>query len=111
MAERILARTTTASGTLAVAGNAHTHTAPTSLGVPLGAYLARKRPGVRSIRIKYGGGRFYNLEPRRFRPRGNIWRRQIRLHQQRGHLILDLPAASEATVPQRPFDLPDAPPR
>jgi hypothetical protein len=103
MAERVLARSTTASGTLAVAGNAHTPTGPTSLGLPLGAYLARQRPGVRSIRIKYGGGRFYNLEPRRFRPRVNVWRSQVRLRRQRGHLVLDLPGASEATVPQRPI--------
>ena len=27
---------------------------------------------------------------------------QIRLHQQDGQLLLDLPAATEATVPQRP---------
>ena len=110
MAERILAKTTTASGTLAVAGNAHTPTGPTSLGVPLGAYLARQRPGVLSIQIEYGGGRFYNLEPRRFSPRMprvNVWRSQIRLRQQRGHLVLDLPDASEATVPQRPIPLPD----
>ncbi len=102
MAERILARATAASGTLAVAGNAHTPTWPTSLGLPLGAYLARQRPGVRSIRIKYGSGRFYNLEPRRFRPRVNVRRSQVRLRRQRGHLVLDLPGASEATVPQRP---------
>ena len=99
MAERILARAVTA----------HTPTGPTSLGLPLGAYLARQRPGVRSIRIKYGGGRFYNLEPRRFRPRINVWRSQVRLRRQRGHLVLDLPGASEATVPQRPFPRPDSP--
>jgi virulence-associated protein VagC len=29
------------------------------------------------------------------------------LRQQRGHLVLDLPDASEATVPQRPIPLPD----
>ena len=109
MAERILARTTIASGTLAVAGNAHTPTGPTSLGLPLGAYLARRRPGVTSIRIKYGGGRFYNNEPRRFRPRVNVWRSQIRLRRQRGHLVLDLPGASEATVPQRPIPLAEFP--
>jgi hypothetical protein len=102
MAERLLARATTAAGTLAVAGNAHTPTGPTSLGLPLGANIARQRPGVRSIRIKYGGGRFYNLEPRRFRPRVNVWRNQVRLRQQRGHLVLDLPSPTEATVPQRP---------
>jgi hypothetical protein len=108
MAERILARATTASGTLAVAGNAHTPTGPTSLGLPLGAQLARQRPGVRSIRIKYSGGRFYNVESHRFRasiPRVNVRRSQARLRQQRGHLVLDLPGASEATVPQRPFPL------
>ncbi len=104
MAERILARAT--AGTLAVAGNAHTPTGPTSLGIPLGAWLARQRPGVGSIRIRYGGGHFYNVEPRRFRPRVNVWRHQIRLRQQRGHLILDLPGPSEATVPQRPLDRP-----
>jgi len=106
MAERILARTATASGTLAVAGNAHTPTGPTSLGLPLGAQLARQRPGLRGIRITYGGGWFYNLEPRRFRPRiprVSVRRGQIRLRQQRGHLVLDLPSASEATVPQRPM--------
>jgi hypothetical protein len=102
MAERLLARATAASGTLAVAGNAHTPTGPTSLGLPLGAHVARQRPGVRSIRIKYGSGRFYNLETRRFRPRVNVWRNQVRLRQQRGHLVLDLPSPTEATVPQRP---------
>ena len=75
----------------------------------LGAHLARQRPGIRGIRIKYGGGRFCNLEPRRFRPRVNVRRSQIRLRQQRGHLILDLPGASEATVPQRPIPLREFP--
>jgi hypothetical protein len=102
MSRRLLAGATAASGTLAVAGNAHTPTGPTSLGVPMGAYVARQRPGVRSIRIKYGGGRFYNIEPRRFRPRVNVWRSQIRLRRQRGHLVLDLPSPTEATVPQQP---------
>jgi len=104
MAERLLARVTAASGTLAVAGNAHTPTGPTSLGLPLGAQVARQRPGVRSVRIKYGGGRFYNCEPRRFRPRANVWRSQVRLRRQRGHLVLDLPGPTEATVPQRPWE-------
>jgi hypothetical protein len=102
MAERLLDRATAASGTLAVAGNAHTPTRPTSLGLPLGARVAEQRPGVRSIRIKYGGGRFYNIEPRRFRPRVNVGHSQVRLRKQRGHLVLDLPNPTEATVPQRP---------
>ena len=103
MAARLLAGATAASGTLAVAGNAHTPTEPTHLGVPLGARVSRQRPGVREIRVDYGGGRFYNLEPRHFR-RGSGRNRsdQIRLHEQYGSLVLDLPMASEAIVPQRP---------
>ena len=109
MAEVILARTAGA-GTLAVAGNAHTRTRPTDLGVPLGARLARQRPGVLDVRISYSGGRFYNLGPREFQghrgggtgPRRSARPGQIRLHLLRGRLILDLPQASEATVPHRP---------
>jgi len=110
MADRILARTegraaggaTPASGMLAVAGNAHTPTRPTSLGVPLGACLARQRPGVRDISIRYGSGHFYNLRPRQFGPQPGLSRHQIRLHLYRGNLTLDLPEPSEAIVPHRP---------
>ena len=59
MARRILAAPATGTGTLVVAGNAHTPTARTGLGVPLGACLTGQRPGLREIRISYGGGRFY----------------------------------------------------
>jgi hypothetical protein len=45
MAGRILAAPPAATGTLVVAGNAHTRTARTRLGVPLGARLAGQRPG------------------------------------------------------------------
>src|ERR1017187_3608137 len=69
MAGRILAAPLAATGTLVVAGNAHTRTARTRLGVPLGARLAGQRPGLREIRIRYGGGHFYNIQPRRFRRR------------------------------------------
>jgi hypothetical protein len=65
----ILAAPLAAMGTLVVAGNAHTRTARTRLGVPLGARLAGQRPGLREIRIRYGGGHFYNIQPRRFRRR------------------------------------------
>jgi hypothetical protein len=102
MARRILAAPATDTGTLVVAGNAHTPTARTDLGMPLGACLARQRPGLREIRTSYGGGRYYNIQPRRFRRRTGPWRRQARLRQRRGSLILDLPAAGEAVVPQRP---------
>jgi len=103
MAGRILAAPATGTGTLVVAGNAHTPTARTGLGMPLGACLAGQRPGLREIRISYGGGRFYNIQPRRFRRRTGLRRRRQRLHERRGSLVLDLPAAGEAVVPQRPL--------
>jgi hypothetical protein len=104
MAVRILAGATAAAGTLTVAGNAHTPTSPTSLGVPLGACLTRRRPGVLDIRIRYGGGQFYNLASRRFRhPDIPSHSAPIRLQLLRGKLFLDLPEASEAIVPHRPY--------
>ena len=103
MAQRLLAATMAEAGTLVVAGNAHTLTARTHLGVPLGAHLAGQRPGVREIRIRYGGGRFYNNEPRRFHRSAGTWRRQARLHEQGDSLILELATAKEAVVPQRPM--------
>jgi hypothetical protein len=101
MAERILAAAGLGARTLAVAGNAHTPIRRTNLGVPLGAHLARQRPGIRDIRISYAGGSFYNGEPRQFRLSTSP-PPQARLHEHDGDLILDLPSASEAVVPQRP---------
>jgi hypothetical protein len=49
MARRLLAGSPSGARTLAVAGNAHTPTTTTDLGVPLGACLARQRPGIREI--------------------------------------------------------------
>jgi hypothetical protein len=100
MARRILAASASGDRTLAVAGNAHTPTSPTELGVPLGACLAQQRPGIREIQIRYGGGRFYNGQPRQF-GRTTSSHQQIRLYQHEGMLILDLPSAAEAVVPQR----------
>ena len=86
-----------------VAGNAHTPTGETELGVPLGAQLARQRPGVaQEIRIRYGSGAFWNLGPYRFGPVTGADAGPPRLSEQDGELVLDLPVASEATVPQRP---------
>jgi hypothetical protein len=107
MARRILAVPAASTGALVVAGNAHTPTACTRLGMPLGAYLAHERPGVREIRISYGGGRYYNIQPRRFRRIGP--RRQLRLRPRGGVLVLDLPAAGEAVVPQRHQPWPTGP--
>ncbi len=92
-----------AAGTLVVAGNAHTPVRRTRLGVPMGAVLAQDRPGVREIRVRYGRGHFYNSTPRRIRRRLRPWRHRARLHLRGGTLLLDLPAATEAVVPQRPL--------
>ncbi len=102
MAAPILASCAGANqGVLVVAGNAHTPTGPTSNGVPLGACLAARCPGVRDIRIRYGAGHFYNLEPRRFAPDPRVRRGPARLRLNRGNLLLDLPGPSEAIVPHR----------
>jgi hypothetical protein len=102
MAGRVLAGTPAGTRTLVVAGNAHTPVGPTSLGVPMGACLAERRPGVREISISYGGGHYYNAGPARFDGTGPQ-RGQPRLHEQRGALVLYLPEAREAVVPQRPW--------
>jgi hypothetical protein len=100
MAGRILAAAPPGTRTLVVAGNAHTPTFPTELGVPMGAWLAQKRPGVRDIRINYGSGRYYNMQPCEFARHGDPAGR-MRLYQNQDTLELDLPAAQEAIVPQR----------
>lgn len=56
-------------GDLVVAGNAHTRTDDRSLGTPLGACLAKRRPGVRAISIDYLGGSYFNFAERRFADR------------------------------------------
>ena len=101
MAGRILAASPPGARTAVVAGNAHTPVSPTELGVPMGARLAQQRPGVRDIQIRYGGGNYYNREPGEF-PRYAAPEGRIRQYQQAGQLLLDLPAATEAVVPQRP---------
>jgi hypothetical protein len=73
----------------------------------MGARLAEQRPGIQEIRIRYGAGYFWNFGPRRFTrhtdPHGNT-----RLYQHKGDLVLDLPLATEAVVPQRPQPGPPA---
>jgi hypothetical protein len=102
MAQRILAAVGPSARTLVVAGNAHTPTRHTELGIPVGAHLAQQRPGVRDIQISYASGSFYNFEPRRFR-RSSSPPQQARLYEHDGDLILDWPSASEAVTPQRPL--------
>jgi hypothetical protein len=100
MSERILMAEIPDSGTLVVAGNMHTPMAETTLGLPLGARLAEKRPGVREIQIRYGNGGFYNARPRKFKTHLSL-RRHVRLHTEHGQLVFELPAATEAEVPHR----------
>ena len=105
----MLAASAAGTPTLVVAGNAHTVTHDTDLGTPMGAYLARERPGVTEIRISYGGGSFYNCGPRRFGG-GVMESRPVTLAERDGTLVLDLPWAEEAVVPQRPRPAPVIPP-
>ncbi len=106
MAARVLADTQ--PGTLVVAGNAHTPLRPTQLGVPMGAFLTQRRPGVAEVRISYASGGYYNIRPRRFSGQAGPGR-PPRLSLRDGGLVLDLPLATEAVVPQRPLDVPAAP--
>ena len=101
MARRILAASRPGARTLAVAGNLHTPTTPIELGNPMGARLAEQRPGVREIQISYGAGSFWNLEPRQFAPSTDP-QGEVRFYEHEGELVLDLPLATEAVVPQRP---------
>ncbi len=100
MSERILMAEIPDSGTLVVAGNMHTPMTETTLGLPLGARLADKRPGVRDIQIRYGSGGFYNARPRKFKSHFSF-RRHVRLHTEHGQLVFELPVATEAAVPHR----------
>jgi hypothetical protein len=101
MAARLLAGAGPGRRTLVVAGNLHTAVRPSRFGVPLGAVLAAHRPGVREIRIEYLSGRYYNVAPRRFRPRTRSRRPGPRLVLRNENLALVLPSAREAVVPQR----------
>jgi hypothetical protein len=105
MAGRLLAGAGAGPGTLVVAGNAHTPVRPTPFGTPVGAVLAAHRPGVREIRIDYRGGYYYNLAPRRFRPRPGSGRPGPRLLFRNENLTLVLPSAREAVVPHRPWEV------
>lgn len=99
MAERVLAAH--AEPALVVAGNAHTLTSSTELGLPMGACLASARPTVRSVRIEYGAGSFYNIEPRR--SKGYIAAEGLRIVDE--ELVVGLPEFGEATVPHLPVEM------
>lgn len=100
MADRILTAQAPGSRTLVIAGNAHTALGPTGLGVPLGARLAARLPGVREIRVSYGNGSYYNLSPQRFKRTWTL-RRTARLRTRGDGLVFDLPGPVQARVPHR----------
>ena len=111
MARRVLAAPDAPGGRLVVAGGLHTRLEPlpvddpigADIGVPMGAELARRRPGLCSIDCVYGRGRFYNLGSRRSDLDGLGGRRleRPRLIMQQGALLLQVPSPREATVPHR----------
>lgn len=106
MAAQVLA--STEPGTLVVAGNAHTPLRRTGLGVPMGTILSERQPGLAEIRISYASGGYYNMAPRQFgghAPPGQTPRLSLR----DGRLILELPSATAAVVPQRPLGVTAAP--
>ena len=98
MASRLLSAPTSAGGMLVVAGNAHTRTDDTSLGTPLGACVAKQRPGVRAISIDYLSGSYFNFAEQRFADRRG--RDQVTgLRVDDGDLVLTLTSADAAEVP------------
>ena len=111
MAERVLAAPNAPGGLLVVAGDVHTRLEPlpvndpigAQIGVPMGAELARRRPGLRSIDCVYGPGQFYNLGPRRSEVDGLRGQHldRPRLIMQDGAIVLLVPSPREATVPHR----------
>lgn len=117
MAGRVLAPPDAPGGRLVVAGNLHTRLEPlpaedpigAEIGVPMGAELARQRPGLCSIDCVYGPGQFYNLGSRR----SDVDRLPgqhldtPRLIMKQDALLLHVPSPREATVPHR--ELPDPP--
>jgi hypothetical protein len=115
MAARVLAAPDAPGGRLVVAGNLHTRLEPlpasdpigAKIGVPMGAELARRRPGLCSIDCVYGPGQFYNLGPRRSDLDRLREQRLVtpQLIMQQGALLLQVPSPREATVPHR--QLPD----
>ncbi|MEV5501187.1 hypothetical protein AB0M50_37915 [Nonomuraea fuscirosea] len=99
MAERVL--TAHLEPALVVAGHAHALTSPTELGLPMGACLASARPSLESVRIDYGTGGYYAIEPRQ--ARGYSAPDGLRVVD--GELVVGLPVFHEATVPHLPVEL------
>lgn len=109
-AGRLLAAAPAPARTVVVAGHAHTPTRPTQLGIPMGAWLHRQRPGVREVGTDYGSGRYCNTQPRRFTHPG-LRPRRIQLRRDHSLPVPGLPTAEEAIVPHRSGGWPPPAPR
>lgn len=83
-----------------VAGNAHTPTTRTKLGIPMGAWLAQERHGLRSVQINYGKGAIYNMASKPLGSSDQLTSYRVRLDDDR--LLLDHPSPEKADVPHRP---------
>jgi erythromycin esterase-like protein len=83
---------------IAVAGNAHTGLNEGRYGRPMGAWLADDLPGLRSITVAYGSGKFYNAGSRTINSERHDMR-SARLYLNQQLLLLDLPGPAEAVVP------------
>jgi hypothetical protein len=115
MARRVLAAPDPVGGRLVVAGGLHVRLEPlpdehpiaAHVGIPMGAELARQRPGLCSTECVYGPGGFYNVGPRHISDPlpGEPLNAPRLVRQQGGDLQLLVPSPREATVPQR--ELPD----
>jgi hypothetical protein len=102
MAATLLQAPPVDGGRLVVAGGYHTALTAIELGEPMGLHVARARPGVRSIDVRYRSGAFYNLEPRRFADHdAGQAPGPARLHLAGGRLVLDVAHVHEADVPHR----------
>jgi hypothetical protein len=100
MSKRLIPQLRTS--TLVVAGNLHTRLESHARGIPLGAHLARARPGLRSIEIHYLGGGYFNLGERAFRA-PCAERPSARLFlAATGQATLELTCATPADVPHQP---------
>jgi hypothetical protein len=98
MAGAVLAAPPVPGGLLVVAGNAHTVLTEQPMGMPMGAVLARERPGVRTITVQYGSGRFYNFGSHSFGRPGWASNERPVLALEEGELVLRIARVREAIV-------------
>ena len=117
MADRVLSAPDVPGGRLVVAGSLHTRLEPlpvsdpraARIGVPIGAEVARRRPGLCSIECVYGPGHFYNLGLRRrvedLRVQ-HLDEPRLIMHSEhaQSEVLLLVPSPRPATVPHRQLE-------